>query len=113
MSLPCFLFDENVPLVIQSQLEQFNLSTRIYAIGDGSAPEKGTLDPQILSWIEAHDCLLVTNNRATMPTHLRDHIAQGNHIPGIIQLPKRMNIRLILEDLLLIGEVSEPREFQD
>ena len=82
-------------------------------INDDSAPVRGTLDPEILIWIEAHGCMLVTNNRASMPGHLADHLARGGHIPGIVQLPRRMNIGAILDDLWLIGAAAQPNEFQD
>ena len=49
MSVICFLLDENVPLVIQAQLEQMEPTIHVYAIGDGIAPPKGTPDPDILS----------------------------------------------------------------
>lgn len=113
MSLIHFLFDENVPLVIPSQLKQVEPSIQFYTIGDSTAPAKGTLDADILSWIEANGCLLVTNNRATMPAHLQEHLSQGHHVPGIVQLPRRMDIRLVLEDLLLIYGAGEPDEFKD
>ncbi len=57
--------------------------------------------------------MLVTNNRASMPGHLADHLALGRHVPGIIQLPRRMNIRAILDDLWLIWAAAQPNEFQD
>lgn len=113
MSERCFLLDENVPLIIQTQLAQRSFSGAVYAIGDGVAPPKGTPDPKILVWIEVNGCLLITNNRASMPGHLQAHLRQGNHILGIIQLPKRMNVGQVLEDLVLIGEAGEPDEFQD
>jgi hypothetical protein len=113
MNMIFFLFDENVPLVIPTQLRQAEPAIRFYTIGDGTAPNKGTPDADILSWIEANGYLLVTNNRATIPVHLQEHLARGHHVPGIVQLPKRMSIRLILEDLLLIYGASEPDEFKD
>ena len=114
MSVLCFLLDENVPLIIQAQLEQREPELRVYAIGDGTAPPKGTPDPDILLWIEAHGCMLVTNNRSTIPVHLRVHLDQGRHVPGIVQLPRRMgSIGVILDDLLLLWSVSQPDEFQD
>ena len=85
----------------------------VYAIGDGVAPPKGTSDSDILRWIESHGCMLVTNNRATMPVHLRAHLVQGWHIFGIVQLPRRMDVGAILADLLLIWGASMPDEFQD
>jgi hypothetical protein len=113
MSAVCFLLDEHVPLIIQAQLEQMDPGMRVYAIGDGVAPPKGTPDPDILRWIETRGCMLVTNNRATMPVHLRAHLAQDRHVPGIVQLPRRMNVGAILDDLLLIWGASLPGEFQD
>ena len=82
-------------------------------MGDEAVPPIGTLDPDILKWIETNNCLLITNNRASIPVHLKDHLAQGLHIPGINQLPRRMDIRMVLEDLLLIYLLGEPDEFQD
>ena len=108
-----FLFDENVPIVVSTQLRQREPAVKSNTIGDGTAPDKGTSDPDILVWIEANSSFLVTNNRATIPVHLREHLAEGHHVPGIIQLPRRMDIRGILEDLLLIYLVSEPDEFKD
>lgn len=86
---------------------------RVRLIGEETTPVKGTPDPDILIWIEANDCILVTNNRASMPGHLADHLALGRHVPGIIQLPRRMNIRTILDDLWLIWAAVRPGEFQD
>lgn len=109
----CFLLDEHVPLAIQTQLEQKESEICVHVIGDETAPVKGTPDPDILGWIEANDCMLVTNNRATIPLHLQAHLARGRHVPGIVQLPRRMNIGAILDDLLLIWGAGRPGEFQD
>jgi len=48
MSEICFLLDENVPLIIQALLEQREPEIRVYAVGDGIAPPKGTPDAEIL-----------------------------------------------------------------
>lgn len=87
MSLVCFLLDEHVPPFIQAQLARMEPNLRMYAINDGNAPVKGTLDPDILIWIETRGCLLVTNNRASMPGHLADHLARGLHIPVSSNFP--------------------------
>jgi len=113
MSSIRFLLDEHVPLVIQTQLERMEPAMRVYAIGDEAAPPKSAPDPAILAWLEANGCMLVTNNRATIPVHLQAHLAQGRHVPGIVQLPRRMSIGAILDDLLLIWGASQPAEFQD
>ena len=62
MSTICFLLDEHVPPFIQAQLARLEPNLRVYMIGDDLAPVRGTPDPDVLLWIEAHGCLLVTNN---------------------------------------------------
>lgn len=113
MSAHCYLLDEHCPLAIRDRLMRLDPKITVHCIGDGIEPPKGTLDPELLSWIESHDCILITNNRSTMPVHLRDHLESGRHIPGIVQLPRKMNIRSILEDLLLISGAALPGEFKD
>ncbi len=113
MSVVCFLLDEHVPLAIQAQLSRIEPAIRVYVVGAEPSLPKGTPDAEILRWIEARGCMLVTNNRATIPVHLRTHVAQGRHVPGIVQLPRRMNIGIILEDLLLIWNAGQPDEFRD
>jgi hypothetical protein len=83
----------------------------VYMVGDESTPLKGTLDPEILCWCEENNCLLVTNNRRSMPRHLQDHLAIGRHIPGIFALRRQADIRQVIEDLILIALVSEEGEY--
>lgn len=109
----CFLLDENVSPLIKTRLTAYEPQICVYLIGDNVAPPKGTLDPEILHWIEAQNCLLVTRNRASMPVHLHAHIAAGHHVPGIVQLPKRFELTAVIGDLWLIWGASNPDEFQD
>lgn len=55
----------------------------------------------------------MTNNRTSMPGHLRDHLAAGHHIPGILITPYPINIGELMEELILIWQVSFPDEFKD
>ena len=71
------LFDEHVARSLQEQLHQAEPQLRLFAVGDGIAPPLGTPDPGLLRWLEEHNCLLVTNNRSSMPGHLADHLAAG------------------------------------
>ncbi len=56
MSQTNFLFDENVPPMVRNFLLQTAPEIIAYAVGDGTAPPKGTLDPAILDWIAEHNC---------------------------------------------------------
>jgi hypothetical protein len=77
------------------------------------APAKGTQDPEILCWCEDNFFILVTNNRRSMPRHLRDHLAQGRHVPDIFTLNPEMSVGQTIEELLLIWAASYPDEYRD
>jgi hypothetical protein len=108
-----YLVDENTTPALADQLRRRQPSMDVLTIGDGIAPPKGTLDPEILLWLEEHDYSLITRNRKSMPGHLQDHLTQGHHIPGIFTLRPRASLGEVLDDLLLIWEVAEPDEYQD
>ncbi len=111
-----YLIDENLPPLYQQQLRRLLPELAILAIGDPgplNVPGKGTLDPEILIWCEINGFILVTNNRASMPVHLAEHLAQNRHLPGIFVLRKKAAIGEILDDLILIAEVNETEEYRD
>ncbi|MBW4581625.1 MAG: DUF5615 family PIN-like protein [Tildeniella nuda ZEHNDER 1965/U140] len=105
--------DENVDPLYQKQLRRLNPDLVVWAVGDPGAPAKGTLDPEILHWCEEHTFILVTNNRASMPLHLADHIAHDRHIPGIFILSSDLSVGQSLDELQLIAEASLEGEYQD
>ena len=113
MSAPGFLIDENLPPVIAVQVRQHEPRIQALALGQPGAPSKGTPDPQLLCWIEENNYLLITNNRANMPGHLRDHLAAGRHIPGILVAPFPLDIGELIKELILIWGARLPNEYQD
>jgi len=108
-----YLLDENVPHAIRDGLLRRRPEVEILAVGSEIAPPLSTPDPEILSWIEREGYILITENRSTMPQHLRDHLEAGRHIPGIFILPRKYTIGGVIEDLLLIWEAAYPDEYQD
>ena len=109
----CYLVDENATPALANQLRRRQPNMNVLTIGDDTAPPKGTLDPNILLWLEEHDYSLVTRNRKSMPSHLQEHVTQGHHIPGIFILRPKASLGEVLDDLLLIWEVATPDEYQD
>jgi hypothetical protein len=107
------LLDEHVPQLFQAQLRRRDSALMVWPLGDEGAPPKGTLDPPILEWCEANEFLLVTNNRASMPVHLADHLAAGRHVPGILCLDLNASIGLIIEHLWIVALASREDEFRD
>ncbi|MEA5469988.1 DUF5615 family PIN-like protein [Spirulina sp. 06S082] len=108
-----YLIDENVDPIYTNQLRRLSSDLFVIAVGDMTAPPKGTLDPEILLWCEEHDCILVTNNRKSMPVHLAEHIALGYHVLGILILSPKLSIGENLEQLILIAEGSFEDEYRD
>ncbi len=48
-----------------------------------------------------------------MPVHLRDHLADGGHIPGIFILNPTLSIGNTIEELILIAEGSLEDEYRN
>jgi len=108
-----YLLDENVPPALRTALHHLYHEMTVWLIGDPGAPERGTLDPQILIWCERHGFSLVTNNRASMPVHLQAHIAAGRQVPGIFVLNPQLTLGQTAEDLAIIYGASEATEYRD
>lgn len=108
-----YLIDENLPPIYAQQLRRRNPDLVVRSVGEPGVPSKGTLDPQILDWCEQNQFVLFTNNRKSMPGHLREHLAAGRHIPGILTLSAKMSIGDTIEELLFVAEAAFNDEFQD
>ena len=107
-----YLLDENVDTAYRDQLARRG-TLAIMVVGEAGVPAKGTADPVILLWCEQHDFLLVTNNRRTMPRHLADRMAAGQHVPGIIILDPDGSLGSNLNELALIADALLPDELRD
>jgi hypothetical protein len=108
-----YLMDENVVPAYAKQMRQKRSDLVIWSVGAVGAPGLGTLDPEILIWCEEYDFILVTNNRKSMPGHLRDHMAVDRHIPGIFLLNPEQSLGQNIDELLLIADGSIDGEYQD
>ncbi|RLB99476.1 MAG: hypothetical protein DRI57_33590 [Deltaproteobacteria bacterium] len=108
-----YLIDENTTPALADQLRRRQPLLEVASVGDEIAPPKGTLDPDILLWIEEHGFTLVTRNRKSMPDHFQQHLSIGHHIPGILTLRPKVSLGEIIEDLLLIWELADTSEYQD
>ena len=108
-----FLLDENVPLLLQRALLRRKPCVDILRIGDPQSPPFGTLDPDLLVFLEQSKRLLITLNRASMPTHLQAHYAAGRRLWGILWVRKDATVRQLADELLLIWEASEAEEWID
>ncbi len=108
-----YLIDENLPPLYQEQLRRYLPKTSILMIGDPNVPKKGTLDPDILVWCEENHFILITNNRRSMPVHLKEHLNQNRQSPGIFVLRQNFTIGEIINNLVLIAQAGEPKDYQN
>jgi predicted nuclease of predicted toxin-antitoxin system len=76
-----YLIDENVNPLYARQLRKKEPQIMVKVVGESEIPPRGTLDPEILNWCEDNQFVLVTNNRASMPLHLSEHLAKNHHVP--------------------------------
>ena len=113
MSALKYLLDEHVDPRLQKALRRQAPELVVWCLGDAGAPALQTLDADILNWCEANAFVLVTNNRASMPVHLQDHLAGGQHVPGIFILNPDLTMGETIDELLLIWSASEAEEYAD
>ncbi|GET38499.1 DUF5615 family PIN-like protein [Microseira wollei] len=108
-----FLIDENLSPKLQSAVLRLNPGIDILRVGESDTPPLGTLDPELLQYLELSQRLLVTDNRRSIPGHLEDHWATGGHSWGVIWLRPSGTIRSWAETLFLIWETTEAEEWID
>ncbi|MCC5618192.1 DUF5615 family PIN-like protein [Nostoc sp. CHAB 5836] len=75
-----FLLDENLSPKLKTSVLRLNPAIDILRVGDSEAPLLGTLDPDILRYLELSQRMLITDNRKSMPEHLEEHWGDGGHI---------------------------------
>jgi len=108
-----FLLDENLSPKFKSAILRLNPQIDIMRVGEVSMPPLGTLDPEILIYLEMSKRLLVTDNRKSMPAHLEEHWSSGGHIWGLFWLRPNLTLSKAAEELNLVWEASEAEEWVD
>jgi hypothetical protein len=108
-----FLLDENVDVNLRLELNRRYPEMIVWQIGTPGAPERSTLDPEILEWCEENEFSLVTNNRDSMPVHLQGHLETGRAVPGIFTLNLSMSFGETIDELILIWGAGFEEEFEN
>lgn len=102
-----FLLDENLSPRLKVAVLRLNPAIDILRVGDPNAPQLGTLDPDVLRYLDLSQRLLVTDNRNSMPEHLEAHWADGGHIWGLLWVRPKTSIGQLAEELFVIWETKE------
>ena len=108
-----FLLDENLTPRLKAAVFRLNPQIDIVRVGDPNTLPLGTLDPEVLFYLAHSQRVLITDNRTSMPDHLRDHWAQDNHIWGLLWVRPKTPMRVLAQELVLIWEATEAEEWID
>ena len=108
-----FLMDENLSPRLKLAVLRLNPEIDMLRVGDEGTPSFGTLDPEILVYLQKSQRILLTDNRKSMPEHIETHLANDGFFWGLFWLIPRATVREIAEDLVLIWETTEAEEWKN
>ena len=109
----CYLLDENIPPKLKTALMRRCPTMDVLRVGDADTPPSGTLDPEVLRYVEQTRRILVTNNRKSMPIHVADHFKAGGYHWGIFNIRDSASIVALVEALELVWGASTADEWKD
>ena len=70
----------------------------------------GASDAEVLAWAAAHDRLLLSHDRATIPRHAYDRVRRGAAMAGVIIVNKRSSVGNAVSELALVLACCGPHE---
>ena len=108
-----YLVDENLSSRVVATIQRHYPALDVLRVGDADAPAFGTLDPDLLRWLETHQRVLVTDNRKSMPGHVADHIADGGQHWGIFMVSKDVPLRTLADTLYVYWDVTDAEQWID
>jgi len=108
-----FLLDEHLSPRLKTALLRLAPTADVVRVGDPGAPVLGTLDPEVLRYLEISQRMLVTANRASMPAHLEAHWAAGGRLWGFLWIRPGTPLGRLAQELYLIWETSDAEEWID
>ena len=108
-----YLFDENMSPRLRMTLRRYYPDIDVQQIGDNGAPALGTTDAAILYYLERTRRVLVTDNRKSMPAHVRAHLAAGHHHGGIFVVSKHASFRPLADALFVYWDATEAEQWID
>ena len=104
------LADENFDNTIVRGLLRRKSSINIVRVQDVGLSGKD--DPTILAWAADENRVLLTHDVATITNFAYQRIRQGLSMPGVIEVRTDVNIRRVIEDILMIVDCSLEGELE-
>ena len=106
-----FILDENLSPRLKIAVLRLNPEIDILRVGDENAPKLGTLDPDVLIYLGISQRLLITDNRTSMPEHLKDYWQTAQKMWGLLWVRPTTTMGKLAEELILIWETSQAEEW--
>jgi Domain of unknown function (DUF5615) len=106
-----FLVDQNFNEHIVDGLTRRDATLEFIHVRDvglAAAP-----DPMILEWAAAHELVLLTHDRKTIPPFAYDRVAAGLPMPGVFLVSDDMPIGQAIAELLIAAHCLTPEECKD
>lgn len=72
----------------------------------------GSSDPEVLAWAADEGRILLTHDGATIPDAASQRIAQGQAMPGVFIVPRRMAVRRVIDELQLLANCSSAADWE-
>jgi hypothetical protein len=69
-------------------------------------------DPIILEWVAKENRVLLTHDAATMTKYAYERINAGKHMPGIIEVSRKVPLGIAIDDIFLIAETCQRGELE-
>lgn len=105
-----FASDENFNNDIVRGLRRRNPDLDIVRVQDVGL--SGADDPAVLAWAAQEDRILLTHDVSTITRYAYDRVRAGKSMPGVFEVSRNVAIRVAIEDILLLAEVSIENEWE-
>ena len=105
-----FLADENFNNAILRGLLRRKPDIDIVRVQDVGL--SGASDPEILAWAAREGRLVLTHDVSTMTRYAYERVRRGQRMPGLFEVSRKTPVSTVIDDLLLIAEVSEEGEWE-
>jgi predicted nuclease of predicted toxin-antitoxin system len=71
-----------------------------------------TEDAIILEWAANNERVLLTHDVSTITKYAYDRIRAENYMPGVIEVSRKVPLRMAIDEILYISEVCEHGELE-
>ena len=106
-----FLADENFNNDILRGVLRRNPDLDIVRVQDVGL--SGSPDPEILAWAAKEQRLVLTHDVSRMTRYAYERVEAGESMPGVFEVPRSARLGQVIEDLLLIAEMSGEEEWEN